>query len=115
MAEMTLQEYYSLSSLGYMYMRMGRNSDAEKTFLALLKLVDLQKHKIWLYKNLSLIYIRKKDYKEALLYINKAMEESEMKSSDAFLYILKAESYWQTSRFSEAEALIKQYFNFISE
>ncbi len=115
MSEISQQEYYSMSSLGYMFMRMGRNEQAEKTFLALLKLVERQKHRNWLYKNLALIYIRKREYRDALEFINKAMQESEIKSEDAFLYILKAESYWQTSRFSEAEASIKQYFNFISE
>ncbi len=115
MENLTLQEYYSISSLGYMFMRMGRNDQAEKTFLALLESVSIAKHKLWLYKNLSLIYIRKKDYKSSLEYINRAIEESEMKSEDAFLYILKAETYWQTSRFTEAETLVKQYFNFISE
>ncbi len=110
----SLIDYQSLSSLGYMLMRMGRNDDAQKTFSALLKLAIDEKQKNWLYKNLAVVYIRKEEYKLALEALRNAIGDGVYKKQDAYLYLLKAEALWQSSRFNEAEASIKQYYNLIA-
>ncbi len=115
MEAISSQEFQGLSAFGYMLLRMGRSDDASKTFLALLKLTENAKQKNWLYKNLAVAYMRKKEYKIALDYIRKAIGDRMLKSDEAFLYLLRAESLWQTSRHAEAENSIKQYYNLVSE
>ncbi len=114
METISTEEFQSISSLGYMFLRMGRNDEAEKSFLALLVLADTMKQKIWLYKNLALVYTRKKEYKTALEYIRNAISERTLKSDEAYFYLLRAECLWQSSRHEESKAAIKQYYNLIA-
>ncbi len=114
MQELTREEFQSLSSFGYMLLRMGKNDEAEKTYKALLSLTSNAKDKHWLCKNLAFIYLRKKEYALALDFLRRAIGDGAVKSENAFLYLLRAEALWHMSRFAEAENSLKQYYNLVS-
>ncbi len=104
-------EYQALCALAFLYLRMGHNDKAKLIFLGLLELVKNPSEFQWEYKNLAIIALHEKEYAKCLEYLREAIKEDSIKSSDAALYLVKAEALWHSSRENESKVALQQYYN----
>lgn len=102
----------TLQILGYLYLRMGRNDSARRTFAALAALLPPDAPRAeasWVQRNLAAVAVAEGDGAAALEYLHKAMDGLPLSSADAALHLLRAQALWQQERHDEARAALDTY------
>lgn len=96
----------TLQVLGYLFLRMGRHTQAKRLFTALLALDprDLLARRCLAAACLSL-----GEGEEALQHLTNVMEAGPLSSRDAALHLLKAQALWLCARPEEARTALRTY------
>ncbi len=104
----------SLHILGYLFLRMNLWDKAERTFKAILAISDKDQNYYTAQIALAAVCLEKHEYKQALEYLNSALEYIPISSKNASIHLMRAKALWFEERHDEAKNAIDEYTYLIS-
>lgn len=102
----------TLHVLGYLFLRMGRNDSARRTFAALAAVLPPDAPRAEasrVHRCLAAVAVAEGDGAAALDHLHAAMEGVPLSSADAALHLLRAQALWQQGRQDEARTAMDTY------